>query len=315
MFNSVGPPNGRMSGHRDVVDITDLSRAELEEVFKVASQIENQEIDLSHSLDGKVMALAFFEPSTRTRLSFESAMCRLGGKAITFLEPVMTSAAKGENFADTVRMLDYYSDVIVIRHSVEGASRFAADVCNSPVINAGEGMMYHPTQTMIDLYEVLKCLGNIDGLRYAVVGDLRHARVASSLIRGLMMFRPDMIYLVSPDRLRVLEETRRSLSAAKIRFEERTSLAEVLGSVDVIYLTRIQRERFGDALEYERVKGSYSFVEDDVKKMKKDSIVLHALPRVDELSPAVDRYPQAKYFEQAKRGVFVRMALLNMVLR
>jgi len=303
-----------MSAHADVVDISDLPRDELERVFRVADRIENREIDLSHFLEGKVMALAFFEPSTRTRLSFESAMCRLGGKSITFLESAMTSAAKGENFADTVRMLDYYSDVIVIRHSVEGASRFAAEVCSSPIINAGEGMTYHPTQTMIDLYEVQKCLGRVDGLKYAIVGDLRHARVTSSLIRGLMMFRPDMLYLVSPERLRVLEETRRSLSAAKVRFEERTSLTEILGSVDIVYMTRIQKERFGDALEYERVRGSYSFGEDDVKRMKRDSIVLHALPRVDELSPAVDKYPQARYFEQARRGVFVRMALLHKML-
>lgn len=314
MFNSVRPKRGRMSDTRDIVDITDLRRAELEHLFEVADQMENHRVDVSHLLDCKIMALAFFEPSTRTRLSFESAINRLGGRAITFLESVMTSAAKGENFADTVRMLDFYSDIIVIRHSVEGASRFASDVCVSPVINAGEGTMYHPTQTMIDLYEVLKSFGKIDGLKYAVVGDLRHARVASSLLRGLSMFRPEMIYLVSPERLRATEETKRSLSSAKVRFEEKPSLDGVIDKVDVVYLTRIQKERFGDLLEYERVKGSYTFGEDAVQKMKKQSIVLHALPRVDELLPAVDKYPQARYFEQAKRGVFVRMALLSMIL-
>jgi aspartate carbamoyltransferase catalytic subunit len=303
-----------MSDTKDIVDITDLSRGELEHLFEVADQIENHSVDVSHSLDGKIMALAFFEPSTRTRLSFESAMNRLGGRAMTFLESTMTSAAKGENFADTVRMLDFYSDIIVIRHSVEGASRFASDVCTGPVINAGEGTMYHPTQTMIDLYEVLKSFGKIDGLKYAVVGDLRHARVASSLLRGLSMFRPDVIHLVSPERLRATEETKLSLSSAKVRFEEETSLDGVIEKADVVYLTRVQKERFGDLLEYERVKGSYTFGEDSVRKMKKQSIILHALPRVDELSPAVDKYPQAKYFEQAKRGVFVRMALLNMIL-
>jgi aspartate carbamoyltransferase catalytic subunit len=303
-----------MSDIKDIVDITDLSRRELEHLFEVADQIESHSVDVSHSLDGKMMALAFFEPSTRTRLSFESAMNRLGGRVMTFLESAMTSAAKGENFADTVRMLDFYSDIIVIRHSVEGASRFASDVCTSPVINAGEGTMYHPTQTMIDLYEVLKSFGKIDGLKYAVVGDLRHARVASSLLRGLSLFRPDVIHLVSPERLRATEETKLSLSSAKVRFEEETSLDGVIEKVDVIYLTRIQKERFGDLLEYERVKGSYTFGEDSVQKMKKQSIVLHALPRVDELSPAVDKYPQARYFEQAKRGVFVRMALLNIIL-
>jgi aspartate carbamoyltransferase catalytic subunit len=303
-----------MSDAKDIVDITDLSRRELEHLFELADEIENHSVDVSHSLDGKIMALAFFEPSTRTRLSFESAMNRLGGRAITFLESVMTSAAKGENFADTVRMLDFYSDIIVIRHSVEGASRFASDVCSNPVINAGEGTMYHPTQTMTDLYEVLKSFGRIDDLRYAIVGDLRHARVASSLLRGLSMFRPDAIYLVSPERLRATEETKLSLSSAKVRFEEETSLDGVIEKADVIYLTRIQKERFGDLLEYERVKGSYTFGEDSVRKMKDKSIVLHALPRVDELSPAVDKYPQAKYFEQAKRGMFVRMALLKMIL-
>jgi len=303
-----------MSGEKDIIDITDLTRSELESLFKSASEIESGEVDLSRALDGRIMALAFFEPSTRTRLSFESAMYRMGGRAISFLEQAMTSAAKGENFADTVRMLDYYSDVVVIRHTFEGASKFASDVCSSPVINAGEGVTYHPTQTMIDLYEVWKTFGSVDGLRYALVGDIRHARVTASLLRGLAMFRPAFVYLVSPDQLRAREETKRSLVAAKIPFEELGSLDKVLEGVDVLYLTRIQRERFADIVEYERVKGSYSFGEEAVKKMKRGSIVLHALPRVDELAPTVDRYPQARYFEQARRGVFVRMALLNTVL-
>jgi len=303
-----------MSDNKDIVDVTDLSRKELEHLFELADQIENHTVNASHSLDGKIMALAFFEPSTRTRLSFESAMNRLGGRTMTLLETAMTSATKGENFADTVRMLDFYSDIIVIRHSVEGASRFAADVCTSPVINAGEGMMYHPTQTMIDLYEVMKSFGRIDGLNYAVVGDLRHARVASSLLRGLSMFHPGAIELVSPEQLRATDETKHSLASAKVKFEEGTSLEGVVEKADVIYLTRVQKERFGDPLEYERVRGSYIFGEDSVRKMKKESIILHALPRVDELPPAVDKYPQARYFEQAKRGVFVRMALLRMIL-
>lgn len=303
-----------MSDNKDIVDVTDLSRKELEHLFELADQIENHTVNTSHSLDGKIMALAFFEPSTRTRLSFESAMNRLGGRTMTLLETAMTSATKGENFADTVRMLDFYSDIIVIRHSVEGASRFAADVCTSPVINAGEGMMYHPTQTMIDLYEVMRSFGRIDGLNYAVVGDLRHARVASSLLRGLSMFHPGAIELVSPEQLRATDETKHSLASAKVKFEEGTSLEGVVEKADVIYLTRVQKERFGDPLEYERVRGSYIFGEDSVRKMKKESVILHALPRVDELPPAVDKYPQARYFEQAKRGVFVRMALLKMIL-
>jgi len=303
-----------MSGRGDIIDIADLSRNELEDLFRVTDDIENGRVQLSRALEGRLMALAFFEPSTRTRLSFESAMNRLGGRVLTFLDPSVASAVKGENFADTVRMLDYYSDVIVIRHSVEGASRFASDVCSSPVINAGEGTMYHPTQTMVDLYEVWKCFGRIDGLSYALVGDLRHARVVASLIRGLCMFRPGKVYLACPEQLRARQEIALALRSAEIDYEEVRSLEGILEKVDIVYLTRIQKERFADMVEYERAKGSYYFGEEAVKRMKRDAIVLHALPRVDELSPVVDKYPQARYFEQARRGVFVRMALLNRVL-
>jgi len=299
---------------RDIVDILDFSRKELEGLFHATVDFEEAKKDTSEVLRDKVMALAFFEPSTRTRMSFEASMLRLGGKTVDLGELRTSSVAKGENLADTVRMLDFYSDVIVIRHWLEGASRFAADVCIKPIINAGEGMRNHPTQTMIDLYEIWREFGKIDGLTIAAVGDIRHARSASSLLLGLSLFDVRKIFLVSPEPLRARQETKDRLRASKIEFEETKSLVGLEESLDVLYVTRVQKERYTDPAEYERVKMSYVISEDIVKRMGPDSIILHPLPRVDELGASIDKYKQARYFQQAKRGLYVRMALLESIL-
>lgn len=299
---------------RDIIDVLDFRREELYELFLRAKEFEEHKRDPGDILSKKVMALAFFEPSTRTRMSFEAAMLRMGGKTMNFGDPRASSVAKGENLADTVRMLDFYSDVIVIRHWLEGASRFAAEVCSHPIINAGEGMRNHPTQTMIDLYEVWRDFGEIDGIRVAVVGDIKHARASSSFLMGLSLFKVRKIYLVSPDILRARREIINRISESGIEFEERNSLDGIEQEIDVMYVTRVQKERFDDPTEYERARKSYIIDESVIKKMSTDSIILHPLPRVDELLPKVDKYRQAKYFEQARRGLYVRMALLELIL-
>ncbi len=306
---------GRWPG-RDVVSILDFSREDLEELFERADAMRRLlgERRVPRLLEGWVVALAFFEPSTRTRLSFDTAAKRLGAETIGFSGEEGTSVAKGETLADTVRMLDGYADIIVIRHRYEGAALFAAEVAEHPVVNAGDGKQHHPTQAMLDLYTVRSLFGTVDGLTYTVLGDLRYGRAASSFILGLTRFRPRMVYLVSPPLLRVREEVREVLRASGLRFEERESLEEVLPETDVLYVTRIQRERFPDPREYERVRGSYRVTRSLLEKHAKKGLkVLHPLPRVDEVTPDVDDTPFQAYFTQARLGVPVRMALLSLI--
>ncbi|RLF24323.1 MAG: aspartate carbamoyltransferase [Thermoprotei archaeon] len=300
--------------NRDVITILDFSREELEEVFETADDM----LKYSHSrldiLKGKVMALAFFEPSTRTRLSFETAMIRLGGDVIGFSEVSTTSIAKGETLADTIRMLDSYADIIVIRHSIEGAAKFAAEIAESPVINAGDGTRHHPTQAMIDLYTIRRNFEDIDGLTIGVLGDLKYGRAATSFIYGVSLYNIKKLYLISPPLLSTRKEVRDHLKLRGIAFEEVERLDDVIEELDVLYVTRIQRERFPDPAEYEKVRGSYRVTPESLKKVKRDLIILHPLPRVDELHHEVDRTKHAKYFEQARYGVPVRMALLKLIL-
>ena len=297
---------------RDVLSILDFSRGELERIFRVSLRMERGfRRDL---LKGKLLATAFFEPSTRTRLSFETAMHRLGGSVIGFSEAEGTSLAKGENLADTIRMLDSYADVIVQRHPLEGAAKLAAEVATAPVINAGDGRQHHPTQAMLDLYTIRRELGRIDGLHVALVGDLRYGRAAASLIYGLTRFRPRKISLISPPELRPRQEVRDFLQGSKLRFFEGEDLMEVIEDLDVLYVTRIQKERFPDPAEYEKVKGSYRLTPMHLKLAKESLIVLHPLPKLDEIDLHVDRTKFARYFKQAAYGVPVRMALLSLVL-
>lgn len=295
---------------RDVLSILDFERAELEKLFKITFKI--QQGKLRPSLRGKILATAFFEPSTRTRLSFETAMHRLGGSVIGFGAAEGTSIAKGENLADTIRMLDSYSDLIVIRHPVEGAAKLAAEVAKAPVVNGGDGSRHHPTQAMIDLYTIWREFGRIDGLEVGLLGDLKYGRAASSLLYGLSKFKPKRVHLISPPLLAARREVRDHLKKAGIPVVEKER--PELESLDVLYVTRIQKERFPDPAEYEKVRGSYCLTPDSLEKAKKNLIILHPLPRVDEIDLEVDRTPHARYFEQAANGVYVRMALLSLLL-
>lgn len=285
----------------------DFERRDLEELFEVAKQMEKYAKSKVNLLEGKVLALAFFEPSTRTRLSFETAMKRLGGDVIGFWGPEGTSVEKGENFADTIRMLDSYANVIVVRHRIEGAAKFAAEIAESPVINAGDGSRNHPTQAMLDLYTMWRELETIDGLNIGILGDVRYARVVNSLIHALSMFDVSL-YLISPPSLAPREEILEFMKEKGMKFSIHNDVYEVVDRLDVLYVVRIQKERFPDPLEYERVKGSYKVTKQLVERRGPKLIVLHPLPRVDEIDHEVDSLPNAKYFKQAFYGVPLRMA-------
>lgn len=300
---------------RDVLSILDFNRGELELLFDEAGRILCNEEEYSGSLRGAVLATAFFEPSTRTRLSFQAAILRLGGSYIDLGELERSSIAKGENIADTIRMLDSYADVIVVRHRLEGVARFAAEIAENPVINAGDGRRNHPTQAMLDLFTVKRCKKRIDGLTYGVLGDLKYGRAAASFILGLSLFNPRKVFLISPALLRAREDVTSALRERGVSFEEVESLPEVIGELDVLYVTRIQRERFPDPAEYEKVRGSYVVDSRILRGAKEDLMILHPLPRVDELSFDVDSTKHAKYFDQARLGVPLRMALLKLILK
>jgi len=303
-----------MFRNRDVIRILGFDREELDELFNETDEMLKYRKGKINILDGKVMALAFFEPSTRTRLSFQTAMIRLGGGVIGFSEVSTTSIAKGETFADTVRMLDSYADIIVIRHKVEGAAQFAAEIAESPVINAGDGTRHHPTQAMIDLYTIRRNFESIDGLSIGVLGDLKYGRAATSFIYGVSKYRLKKIFLISPPLLRARREVLEYLRTQGVRYEETSKLEDVISDLDVLYVTRIQRERFPDPAEYEKVRGSYRITLSILKDARDNLIILHPLPRVDEIANEVDNTKHAKYFEQASYGVPLRMALLKLIL-
>ena len=299
---------------RDVISVLDFSRRDLEHLFRVADRMRRVMIRGTTLLKTNLVASLFFEPSTRTRLSFETAVARLGGRVVGFSEPGGTSIAKGETLEDTIKMVDAYTDIIVMRHPKEGSASKAAEVADHPVINGGDGSQHHPTQAMLDLYTIWREFGKVDGVHTAVVGDLKHGRAATSLIYGLSKFVHVKLSLVSPSSLKVREEVSDYLSKENMSMSETESLADVIGDVDVVYVTRIQRERFSESAEYERLKGSYCLDLKSISGAKNRMIVLHPLPRVDELATEVDSSPHARYFEQAKNGVPVRMALLALVL-
>lgn len=294
---------------RDVLSILDFSTSELEQLFKKASTIKP-----GKKLKGKILATAFFEPSTRTRLSFETAMLKLGGSVIGVGGEEATSLAKGENLADTVRMLDAYADVIVIRHPLEGAAKLAAEVAEVPVINGGDGKQHHPTQAMVDLYTIKKEMGKIEGLNVAAVGDLRYGRAVTSFLYGICKFGVEKLFLVSPPPLKPREEVLDFLKASGTEFELTQDLEKIIGEVEVLYITRIQKERFPDPSEFEKVRGSYRLTPELVEKMKEGAIILHPLPKVDEIDLKVDENKHARYFQQAAYAVPVRMALLSLLL-
>jgi aspartate carbamoyltransferase catalytic subunit len=299
--------------NKDIILIKDLSRTDLEYLFERADRIEMiSDKERMHLLDGKILGYLFFEPSTRTRLSFEAAMLWLGGRTLGFAEPRVSSIEKGESLADTVRTVENYVDIIVMRHSRDGAASFAAEVARKPLINAGCGTEEHPTQAMIDLYTIMKEKHSIDGLKIGLLGDLKYGRTVYSLLYGLSMFDVE-VKLISHPVLRVRREIFFDLEKG-MRISEHDNVEEVLSDLDVLYVTRIQKERFPDPAEYERVKSSYVVSLRMLQKAKDDLIILHPLPRVDEISPEVDDSPYAVYFRQMLNGKILRAALLASIL-
>ncbi len=267
-------------------------------------------------LKGKIMASLFYEPSTRTRFSFESAMLRLGGNIITSENAKeFSSAAKGETIEDTIRVVNRYADIIVLRHYEKGAAKRAAAVSNIPIINAGDGAGQHPTQALLDLYTIQKELGKIDGTSIAFVGDLKNGRTVRSLAYLLGKYDKVKMYFISPKQLAIGNDIKEYLSDHQVLFEEHEKWDNTLGKIDVLYQTRIQKERFKTIEEYDSFKGSYILTPKEVLQMKPKSIIMHPLPRVDEITPEVDQMPNAKYFEQARYGLLIRMALLVLLLK
>jgi len=297
---------------RDIASIEDFSQEEINYILRIAKTMEPLIQKGSEMLKGKILATLFFEPSTRTRLSFESAMLKLGGSIIGFGDAETSSVKKGENLADTVRTVENYSDIIALRHPLEGAARLAAEFAKVPIINAGSGAEEHPTQALVDLYTIQKEKGSIDGLKIALVGDLRYGRTVHSLAYALSLYNIEL-YLVSPESLRMRREVLRVIQN-KISVIESQNLEKIIPQIDVLYVTRIQKERFPDQAEYAKVKGIYRVDMKSLANAKKDMIILHPLPRVDEIAPEVDATPQARYFQQVGNGVVVRMALLSLVL-
>lgn len=300
---------------RDLISIRDLSREEIEEVLRTAKKLipVAQGEKVAHSLDGRVLALAFFEPSTRTRLSFETAAQRLGARCVSIADAASSSVRKGETLSDTVRMLSAYGDAIVLRHPNEGAARLAAQASDKPVINAGDGAGQHPSQTLLDLATMHEAFGTLSGLRVVLLGDLKYGRTVHSLAHALAVFGAELV-LSSPEALRLPEEVREHLNevGAKVTVEDR--LAKAVREADVLYVTRIQKERFPDEADYAKVAGSYRIDLPLLQQAKSRLIVMHPLPRAGEIAPEVDATPHAAYFRQAFLGVPVRMALLQLML-
>ena len=298
----------------DIISIRDLSKDNLEEIYSKTNEIMEMKAEERREIArGKTLGYLFFEPSTRTRLSFQSAMALLGGTSFGIADATSSSVQKGESLADTVRIMSGYTDAIVLRHSLDGSSKFAAEVSSKPIINAGSGTEEHPTQAIQDLYTIKKELGKIDGKNIGIVGDLKYGRTVYSLLYGLSNYDVN-VHLISPESLKIRSDSTYNL-IENLSYSESENLDEYIEDLDVLYVTRIQKERFPDEEEYVKVKGSYVIGQDVVNKMKDDSILLHPLPRIDEISTDVDSSKQAKYFQQAEYGKFTRAAILSLLLQ
>ncbi len=297
--------------NRSLVSINDLSTDELVQVLDLAERFEQN--PAQRVLDGKIVATLFFEPSTRTRLSFESAVNRLGGRVIGFSEASSSSVAKGESLKDTILTVANYSDLIVMRHPVEGSARWAAEVSPVPIVNAGDGANQHPTQTMLDLYSIRKTQGTLNNQKIVMVGDLKYGRTVHSLLLAMSRFNASFVF-ISPKELQMPVEFKLFLQEKGLKYEEHTELAENIKDADIVYMTRVQRERFSDPMEYERVKNAYVLRRHMLEGTKANMRVLHPLPRVNEIHVDVDDSPKAYYFQQAKNGVYARMAIMTTIL-
>lgn len=294
------------------VSVADISKEEILELLERARYFENH--TNSKILDGKVAATLFFEPSTRTRLSFETAVNRLGGRIIGFSDPGTSSSVKGETLKDTIKMVSNYADIIIMRHHLEGAARYATEVTPTPIINAGDGANQHPSQTMLDLYSIYKTQGTLENLTITMVGDLKYGRTVHSLLMAMKFFHPKFIFVASKE-LAMPQVYKDFLTKEGIDFEETTDFSpEVINASDIIYMTRVQRERFTDPMEYERVKDLYTLHNSMLADSKPTLRILHPLPRVNEIDIDVDDNPKAYYFEQAHNGLFARQAIITKVL-
>ena len=298
---------------KNIISVRDLDKQKLELIFDATDKIIDMSQDKRREIArGKTLGYLFFEPSTRTRLSFESAIALLGGTSVGIADATSSSIHKGETLGDTVKVISSYCDVLVLRHSLDGSSRFAAEISNKPVINAGSGTEEHPTQTIQDLYTIKKEKKKIDGLKIGIAGDLKYGRTVYSLLYGLRNYDVDL-HLISPESLRIRSDSTYDIKN-ELSYTESSNIDEYIEDLDVLYVTRIQKERFPDEEEYAKVKGSYVIGSDMVKKMKDDAIILHPLPRIDEISADVDNTKQAKYFEQVEYGKYTRAALLGLIL-
>jgi len=294
---------------KDLISISDLSVEEIRVILKRAEHIKKGKV-ISNGKNN-ILASCFYEPSTRTRFSFESAMMRIGGNVIGFSEPSITSSSKGESLTDTMKVLSRYVDVIVLRHPKEGAARVVSEVADVPIINAGDGANQHPTQTLLDLFTIKECQRKLQGVRIAFVGDLKYGRTVHSLAMAACHFDMRM-YFVSPDALTLPKEISDELRRNAIRYSFHRSISEILEKVDVLYMTRLQKERFEGSKEIDT--SFYHLTKEHLKKAKKNLRILHPLPRLHEVDPEIDHTPYAYYFQQAENGLYIRMALLSLIL-
>jgi len=293
---------------KDLISITDYSKEEYLKIMKLAAEFEenpNQQL-----LEGKVVASLFFEPSTRTRLSFETAINRLGGRIVGFADPGSSSATKGETLHDTIKMVSNYADLIVMRHPLEGAARYAAEVSPVPVINAGDGANQHPTQTLLDMYSILKTQDTLNNLNIFMVGDLKYGRTVHSLLQAMSVFENPIFNFIAPTELQMPEEYKIFLREKGIRYFVHREFTDIISEADIIYMTRVQKERFSDPIEYEKVKNVYILNNAMLENTKPNLRILHPLPRVNEIATDVDKNEKAYYFTQALNGVFTREAII-----
>lgn len=300
---------------RNLIEPMDFTLKELEEIFKLADEIIEKPRNFIHSCDGYLLATLFYEPSTRTRFSFEAAMNRLGGKVIGFSEPNASSVAKGESIADTIRTVACYADIAVMRHPKEGAAQVAASYSDIPVVNAGDGGHQHPTQTLTDLLTIRRTMGRLDNLTIGCCGDLKFGRTVHSLIKALSRYENNKFVLISPKELEIPEYIKKEvLQKRNTEFKQVKTMEEAMAEIDILYMTRVQRERFFNEEDYIKLKDTYILDNDKMRLAKENMIVLHPLPRVNEIAYEVDNDPRAVYFKQAKYGMFVRMALILKLL-
>lgn len=297
--------------NKSLVSITDYTKDEYLKILTLADEFENKQD--TTLLKDRVVATLFFEPSTRTRLSFESAVLKLGGRIIGFSDTSSSSVTKGETLYDTIKIVSNYCDLIVMRHPMEGAARFASEISSIPVVNAGDGANQHPTQTLLDLYSILKTQGTLDNLTIMMVGDLKYGRTVHSLLMAMSQFNANF-YFISPDELKMPDEYKYYLNQLGLKYTEQKEFTANIGNADIIYMTRVQKERFSDPIEYERTKNAYILKNKMLEGTRETMRILHPLPRVNEIDQDVDANPKAYYFTQALNGVYVRQAIIASIL-